>query len=133
MYKGKGLICSAIIQTLKCTTTLEKCSVLKAFRSVTKTFRFLLKTFRFVLKRFGSIPKVFRFVLKAFRSVQTVQIVPWKAFRPKRSEVFGSFHCHYQNGELTMKSKAHAPIYFENIFFISYIRTFSVKLLWPKG
>ena len=29
-----------------------------------------------------------------------------KAFHPKRSEVFRSFHCHYQNGELTMKSKA---------------------------
>ena len=64
-----------------------------------------------------------RFVLKASCSVQIFQIVSRKAFRQLLSEVFWSFHCHYQNGELTMKPKANS-MYLENNFFISYIRTY---------
>ena len=93
-------------------------------------------------KRFVPLPKRFvsfskRFVPSPRRSVSfSKRFVPYKAFksfRAKRSEVFGSVHFHYKNGELTMQPKAHT-IYLENNsrFFLN-IRTFSVKLFWPTG
>ena len=113
------------VWTLKLTTTPKKCSVLKAFSSATKMIRIVLQTFH-------SVPKAFCFVLKAFRSVKIVQIVSCKAFRPKRSEVFRNFHCHYQNGELTMKSKAH-PFISRIIFLFHIYQGFFCETVWPIG
>ena len=79
---------------------------LKAFHSQTVWFRYQNVSFRS-----KSVP----FRPQNIRSVQIVKIVSCKAICPKSSEVFGNFHCHYQNGELMLKSKAHF-IYLENNF-----------------
>ena len=75
---------------------------LKAFRSQSVSFHYQNVSFRSQNVSFRPQSVLFR--SQSVRSVQSVQIVSFKAFRPKRSEVFGSFHCHYQNGELRMKT-----------------------------
>ena len=114
---------------------LQLWSLLFSKRSITNMFCFIFNTFFpslkhsvWFTKRSVSFSK--RFVLYKL-SNRFLQKVPSKVLWV-HSNVIRKFHGHYQNGELTQKSKANSN-YLENNSFIVYIRTFSIKLHWPTS